>query len=182
MARRRDPVTGEETANRGLEGPDADSALKGLVSALPENPPSSPQGRSGESPRERAFLGSFEKLPQLRAPGPSGSRFSPSPPMAPQPLAGQVSTGTSGTPPPTATPGPVGVQPLRPLAGGGMGDEAGQPDIGNAPTAVLRQLFGGAGGLQGGGLGVPGASSAAASDPMSGLIEALLASMGRGPS
>lgn len=124
-------------------------------------------GMSSEGPREKPV--------QLKPPSPTpppqgptstgpgyhvGTVASPDQPDEPTPLAGMTST------PPQA------IQPFRPLPETPSSTLVGS--IGSMATPRLRGLYGSAGGLQGGGLGVPlDPTSNAASNPIDSLLSTL---------
>lgn len=115
------------------------------------------KGQLGETPRERqsAQEGNNIVSAALRPPTPT-------------PQAGQASIGSPAPDAPQqaqgAMPSPQGVIPFSPISG---------PAPADAATPRLRGLYGSAGGLQGGGLGVP-FNSAQSSDPITGLIQMLM--------
>jgi hypothetical protein len=94
---------------------------------------------------------SFPSDPARRAAG--DAMATPPRPMSPTPMAGASA--------PAVTP---------PMQGG--------PALASLATPARRGLFGGTGGLTGGGLGVPGSGSGPGSDPISALIQQLLQNRG----
>lgn len=132
-------------------------------------------GGSAETPRERQQLpgvmqggvGSLPEPPQQhqQAPSPEGPITStPRQPSAPTPAGGQT---FQAGPPDVGT--MQGLQPFAPMQG---------PDAISQASPKLRSLYGSQGGLQGGGLGVPGAASAATNDPIALLLQQLLGQSG----
>jgi len=124
------------------------------------------EGRFGEGPRERPrpVPGGALPGPGPMTPQPYGANAAPEMPHSPTPQAGSTFTsgGTDGG----------GIIPFPPM---------GSADVGSMATPKLRGLFGSAGGLQGGGLGVPlDPISNQQSDPISSLIESLMQQMGQG--
>ncbi len=133
------------------------------------------EGRHGETPRERSTA--------LGGDSPEAAQATLRRPSAPEPMSGSQFTagssegspgGPGGSTESMGVPGGVGapgagfaggVMPFSPLSG---------PDPVSGATPRLRSLYGKSGGLQGGGLGVPGASSVAANDPIQGLIQLLM--------
>lgn len=115
-----------------------------LPTPLPSKDPNHHEAQNTERPRENPELN-----PQLRP----GGMAVPSQPRVP-------------TPAPTGStePGPMGPEPFQPMPGVSPGLLA----------APKRRLFGGSGGLTGGGLGVPmGSTTGAESDPITSLLRLL---------
>lgn len=110
--------------------------------------------RSGESPREREM----SKM--------GGAGVAPRRPSSPSIGAGaSFQSGASSD-------GPQGVKPFSPM---------GSADVGMLASPARRGLYGRAGGLQGGGLGVPlDPTSDQESDSIESLIQALMQGMGQG--
>ena len=110
-------------------------------------------GRGGETPRERS------------KPGGGAGGAAPTRPRSPQPMAGSTFQAGMG-----GGMGSGGVMPFDPMGG--------SPDVGSLATPRLRGLFGGAGGLTEGGLGVPlDPTSDLESDPISTLLKLLQGGM-----
>lgn len=132
-------------------------------------------GGAAESPRERQQLqglmggvGSLPEAPQQHQQASVGSdgpiTSTPRQPSAPSPAAN--STFQAGPPDVGAM---QGLQPFAPMQG---------PDAVSQASPKLRSLYGSQGGLQGGGLGVPGSASPATNDPISLLLQQLLGQSG----
>lgn len=156
MARLRDPQEGE--AGQGpISGPPAEESGP-IFNIPPPTDPNGGQGQSGETPRERRI----QDLPDPSGSGPyndsqhnqihpptPGSSAAPSRPRSPQSMAGSMSPG--------------GVTPFSPMS---------DMSTSSGPQMALGRLFGQAGGLKGGGLGVPlDPASNQESDPISQLIK-----------
>lgn len=106
-------------------------------------------GRHGETPRERQNVSQRSAMPSASAP----ANASPRRPSSPESMAGSVSS-----------PAPSLV-PFQPLP---------QASVGSMATPALRGLYGAAGGLKGGGLGMPlDPMTNEASDPIDTLIKLL---------
>ena len=157
--RSEDDTPGADYFGQGEEAPNDGTLTGGKFTApVPTNPI---PAQSGETPRERADIGTGV--------GGNGEVTSaPRRPSAPTPMAGSAFEAPSGGAPNAMAMGSTGgVIPFNPL-----------PQIpgveASTPTARLRGLFGRQGGLQGGGLGTPfDPTPNEASDPISGLINML---------
>lgn len=124
--------------------------------------PIDPQGRLGETPRERLPVPprggeepwkAYSGDPSGGGEQAHGAQGTPDMPDQPSPVAGSTFTA------------PSGLTPFNPMS---------SPDVGSMATPKLRGLFGSSGGLTGGGLGVPlDPQSNQASDPISTLIKLL---------
>lgn len=129
-----------------------DQPKGGGPGGLPTN-----DARGGETPRERPNPGN----PNTGY----GGVASPPRPGVPTPQAGAVSQ-VGGS---TEGPSTAGLVPFQPLGG---------PSPSLLARPARRSLYGAAGGLQGGGLGVPlDPTSNQESDPISSLIQSLLKNM-----
>jgi hypothetical protein len=140
-------------------------------------PPANPGGggKSGNDMPDTHF-GRFGETPRERTPGvhggppPLGPQATPPSPTEPIPMSGQPGGGMTPPPPP--------MEPFDPMAS--------DPNAFISPAGAgpaRRSLFGSMGGLKGGGLGVPlDPVSNESSDPIQGLIQALLQKRGGGAS
>lgn len=176
MAQRRQIDDGESKQDQGPMGQFEGGSPLGGVDQW-GNPPSGYQpgqdygmggaGGSAESPRERAGIqGGVSHLPEAPHPGGGGGGITSTPRQPATPSPAQGSTFEAG-PPDVGT--MQGLQPFAPMGG---------PDPTTMASPRLRSIYGSQGGLQGGGLGVPGSTSPAQNDPISQLIQQLLASSG----
>lgn len=128
-------------------------------------------GRSGESPRERVDAS-------------PGANPAPTPAVNLRDLSGGAESPTEAAPPRPSEPTPMagssfnsgmvgGLTPFQPM---------GTPDIGSMATPRSQGVYGGPGGLTGGGFGVPlDPTSNAQSDPIDTLIKYLLSSSKQSP-
>lgn len=133
-------------------------------------------GGSAESPRERQQLqgvmhggvGNLPEQPQQHDQPPASPEgpitSTPRQPSTPAPASGQT---FQAGPPDVGT--MQGLQPFEPMQG---------PDAVGMASPKLRSLYGSQGGLQGGGLGIPGSASPATNDPISLLLQQLLGQSG----
>lgn len=138
----------------------------GLGGAPPPEPGGNgPAGKIGDVNSLNAHAGQFSESPRER----ETAQAVPRQPMQPSPAGGAPSAASTGQ-------GPF--MPLPSLSPASMAT----PGLGGAPggfSAQKRNLFGGHGGLTGGGLGVPlDPQSNDASDPISSLIQLLLKGQG----
>ncbi len=99
----------------------------------------------------------------------SGNTERPREMPAPQPGPGSVTRRSAATPSQPSAPSPVASQPPAPFT----------PMAGGMVPTVGRMLFGRAGGLLGGGLGVPGAIGDEGGEDISALMELLKLAGGR---
>jgi hypothetical protein len=107
--------------------------------------------------------------PQERLPG-SSTQPRNNPTLGGGPQLRPIGGGNATAPQPMSpTPQAGAVTPQPPMGGG--------PDLASLASPARRGLYGSSGGLQGGGLGVPG-SGGGDEDPISALIQQLLANRG----
>lgn len=154
-------------------GPDGDGRNPGDDSPFPIPPvpddPNNPDGRHGETPRERKIPDAPLPLPPPTGDGPyddSAHNKIDQPGGDGDPNGGQATTSRPRTPTSMAgsvSPVQSGMQPFNPM--GDMSTSSG-------PQMALGRLFGQAGGLKGGGLGVPlDPTSNQMSDPINQLLK-----------
>lgn len=166
MARLRDQfgMGGDEGGDYPVSAPNPDRTQfqpsgeawnEGLTPGGSGLPTVGPGGREGETPRERASegrpggggMGGGGDV-RLRTAGAGGgdgaTQATPRRPSSPSPMAGSTFTPASGGA--TGVGGSPGVVPFEPMS---------SPNVGSLTTPVGGGLYGGAGGLTGGGLGVP---------------------------
>lgn len=160
MAIRRQP--GEVPDGPEIFGPPDRGPIPDPFGGGKENSDPKPPGTPGvihegndETPRDRGIP--QPNIPYNGQPPAGAPTGAPPMPKSPTPIAGQ---------PPNPQPGPMPMPPMP------------SPEGPSLAQPQRRGLFGGSGGLTGGGLGVPGSGNQGMDDPISALIQQLLMNRG----